>query len=785
MRGLFPILLLQILLAAVTQLSSHAEGNPALENHPGKVIYQQLCLDCHGPDGKGVKDKADDPLEGSRTLESLAKRIERTMPEGDEHLCVGEEAQSVAAYIYDAFYSIEARARNTPARIDISRLTVPQYRNSVADLILSFRGDNRIPEERGLKARYYGSARFNERKEFTEAKKPDKFERVDGRVRFDFGEGIPKHEEAKEFSPEGFSIRWEGTLLAPETGVYEFVVKSRNGVTLWVNENQHGEESGKKVIDGWVAPNNEVREESGSLFLLGGRPYPIRLDFFTWKEKAASVELMWKPPHGVLQTIPERCLTPTWSHESLVLDIPFPPDDRSVGYERGTMVSRAWLESVTAGALAAAEHVVTHLDGLAKTKPGQEDREEKIRDFASRFVARAYRRPLSGEEEKGLVRVHFEDSPSLEQSVKRLVLQTLSSPRFLYPDAGDAGGSDSPDRWTIASRLALFLWDSVPNQRLLDRAEKGKLDDPEKLEKVVREAVWNWRTRAKMRGFYHHWLELERADELAKDEDTYPAFDPAVAADLRTSLRLFLDEVTWGEKTGYRELLLAREIPLNERLGKIYGADVKGDFQPVALDAGTRAGVITHPFLLSTLAYHNDTSPIHRGVFLTRNIVGMPLKSPPMANQFKDAAFDPSLTMRQKVTEMTKSADCMACHVTINPLGFSLEHYDGIGRRRDQDRGKPVDAAGELATEGGHVIPLDDARDVAEFAAATPSAHRTFIEQLFHHFIKQPVRAYGENEMETLHEAFAESSYRIPDLLQHISLDTATHTPADAPIAAK
>ncbi len=782
MRGLLSISILQILLAATAPISSRAEGKPDLQHHPGKAIYQKLCLDCHGPDGKGVKDKADDPLEGSRTLESLAGRIERTMPEGDEHLCVGEEAKSVAAYIYDAFYSVEARARNTPARIDLSRLTVPQYRNSVADLILSFRGDNHISEERGLKARYYGSARFNERKEFTEAKKPDKFERIDGKVRFDFGEGIPKHEEAKEFSPEGFSIRWEGTLLAPETGVYEFVVKTRNGVTLWVNENQHGEESGKKVIDGWVAPDNKIREESGSLFLIGGRPYPLRLDFFTWKEKAASVELMWKPPHGVLETIPERTLSPKWSHESLVLDIPFPPDDRSVGYERGTMVSRAWLESITAGAVAASDHVVSHLDGLAKTKPDQADREEKIRNFAEAFVARAYRRPLSDEEKERFVSVHFQDSPSLEQSVKRLVLQTLSSPRFLYPDAGLTG---KPDRWTIASRLALFLWDSGPNEDLLKRTGKGELDDPEKREKIVTEMVWNWRTRAKMQGFYHHWLELERADELSKDDGTFPAFDAAVAADLRTSLRLFLDKATWGEKGSYRELLLAREIPLNKRLGKIYGADVKGDFQPVALDAGTRAGVITHPFLLSTLAYHNNTSPIHRGVFLTRNIVGMPLKSPPMANEFKDATFDPSLTMRQKVTEMTKSADCMACHVTINPLGFSLEHYDGIGRRRERDRDKPVDAASELAIEGGRIIPLRNARDVAEFAAKTPSAHLTFIEQLFHHFIKQPVRAYGNDEEKILREAFAKSGYQIPDLLKQISLDTATHDPTDKTLAAQ
>jgi hypothetical protein len=263
-----------------------------LEHHPGKAIYEKMCLDCHGAKGEGVKDKADDALIGARTLDSLAQRIDRTMPEDKPELLNAEDSKIVAAYIYDAFYSAEARARNTPARIDLSRLTVPQYQNSVADLILSFRGDNWIPETRGLKARYFGDRGHNERKEFRDQKKPDKYERIDATVKFDYGEGVPSNEEAKEFSPEQFSIRWDGMILPEETGVYEFVVKTRNGVTLWVNDHDRGEESGVKTIDGWVAPNNELREETGSVYLIGGRPYPIRLDFFTYKEKAAAVELL-------------------------------------------------------------------------------------------------------------------------------------------------------------------------------------------------------------------------------------------------------------------------------------------------------------------------------------------------------------------------------------------------------------------------------------------------------------------------------------------------------------
>ena len=94
-----------------------AESVPPGPDHPGAEIYRKLCVECHGKNGEGVKGKADDPLYGNRDVASLARRIDRTMPEDEEELCVAEDAKAVAEYIYDAFYSVEARARNTPARI--------------------------------------------------------------------------------------------------------------------------------------------------------------------------------------------------------------------------------------------------------------------------------------------------------------------------------------------------------------------------------------------------------------------------------------------------------------------------------------------------------------------------------------------------------------------------------------------------------------------------------------------------------------------------------------------
>ena len=195
----------------------------------------------------------------------------------------------------------------------------------------------------------------------------------------------------------------------------------------------------------------------------------------------------------------------------------------------------------------------------------------------------------------------------------------------------------------------------------------------------------------------------------------------------------------------------------------------------VTLDPGQRSGVLTHPYLLSTFAYQKQTSPIHRGVFLTRNIVGRSLKPPPMAQTFDDATFAPNLTMREKVAQLTRSQACQGCHSVINPLGFSLEHYDAVGRFRTRENDRPIDAVSEYTTDEGQTIRLAGARDVAEFAVNSEQAQNGFIEQLFHQVAKQPMLAYGSDVMDRLRQSFVASQFNLPKLLAEIATISARH----------
>ncbi len=741
-------------------------GNADAE-HPGAAIYKKLCVECHGENGEGIDDLADGPLVGNRDLASLTRRIERTMPEDNVDACVGEDAASVADFIYHAFYSPEAQIRNHPPKLELSRLTVPQYRRSVADLVgLPFNDHmSGYPEERGLTGNYFGTRNFR-----GDAKKlgTDAFKRLDPVVKFDFGEQSP---DPSKMGAEEFSVRWDGVLLAEETGVYEFTLRTKNGAILWINRNDRE----GPVVDAWVSSGEEVREQSGSLYLLGGRPYFLRIEYFSYKEKSSSIELLWKPPHGVRETVPNRVLSPGWNQEMLIVDVPFPADDRSYGYERGNSVSRTWFAAVNAGAVEAAEYVLRRLNELAKTKDDAPDRAEKVRSFCAELAQAAMRQPLTDEERKIYVDRWFDQSDNVEQAAKRSVMMSLTAPRFLYPSLAEA---KEPNDWEVANRLALAIWDSVPDRELLKKASQGKLRTWKQIEDEAWRMLYSPRSKAKLQEFFHHWLELERARDVSRDDKLFPGFSSEVMADLRTSLNLFIDEVFWSKEPDFRKLLLADYLFLNERLAPLYGKEHQGrGFIKVPVNPKQRSGIVTHPFLLTAFAYHNDTSPIHRGVFLTRNIVGMTLKPPPEAIAFEDSEFDPSLTMREKVTELTRSKACMACHSMINPLGFSLENYDAIGRWRTLDAklNKPINPTSDFVTDSGETIRLSGARDVAEYAANQPGAHRAFLRILFHHLNKQPAAAYRPDLMTILEREFEWSGYNMQLIFVKMAAFAACH----------
>ena len=255
-------------------------------------------------------------------------------------------------------------------------------------------------------------------------------------------------------------------------------------------------------------------------------------------------------------------MTPT-----LVITTPFPPDDSSVGYERGVAVSKAWDEAATHAAIEVANHVVKNLDRLSRSKPSDTNRAAKVEAFCSEFVATAFRRPLTDEQKRIFVSAQFKKVAKTEDAVKRVVLLTLKSPRFLYLGLE----SGKPDDFDVAARLSFGLWDSLPDRELEKLAAQGGLRTREQVAQQARRMLGDPRARAKTQYFLHHWLQMDRVEVLSKDDKVFPGFTPEIIADLRTSLNLFLEDAVWNGASDYRTLLLADYLFVNNRLAEFYG----------------------------------------------------------------------------------------------------------------------------------------------------------------------------------------------------------------------
>jgi mono/diheme cytochrome c family protein len=726
----------------------------------GAALFADQCAPCHGKKGEGTEAYSRS-LTGNLTVAQLAKYIATSMPPGPKK-CTSPDAQKIAPYIYDAFYSPIAQERSRPARVSLSRLTVRQLRNSTADLLASFRQTPPKVEGEGLQAEYFKAKRFQDADRV--------IQRVDPSVNFDFGTQGPS---GAEFQPHQFSIRWTGSVTAPDTGMYEFVVRTEHGLRLWVNDRK------KPVIDASVKSGNDEVYRT-SVFLISGRSYPIRLEFSkstqgvddTKKKEGkpapkASISLAWKRPKQAEEIIPARCLSPGGAADAFVLTTPFPPDDRSMGYEIGNTISKEWDEATTAAALETADYVVNHLSDYVKNT----DDPAMLKPFCRKFVERALRRPLDDATAKLYIEKQFAATPDVKTAVKRVVLLTMKSPRFLYRELDGT----SADAYNVASRLSYTLWDSIPDDALLKAAATNTLSTREQVKAQAERMLADPRAWDKQREFFHQWLKVDQYPDLTKDAARFPTFTASAATDLRTSLDLELQNVVNSPSSDYRQLLLSDKVYLNGRLAKIYGVNLPADapFQPVALDPTARAGVLTHPYLLSSFSYIKTSSPIHRGVLLARNIMGRTLQPPPAAFAPLAADLHPKLTTRQRVALQTKPPTCMSCHSMINPLGFSLERFDAIGRFRNTENGQPVDASGGYTSKDGKTVKFTGSRDLAKFVATSDEAHAAFVEKLFQYSVKQPIRAYGPQTLPMLKKDFEENQYNIRQLVAEIATTAA------------
>jgi uncharacterized protein DUF1592/uncharacterized protein DUF1588/uncharacterized protein DUF1587/uncharacterized protein DUF1585/uncharacterized protein DUF1595 len=328
-----------------------------------------------------------------------------------------------------------------------------------------------------------------------------------------------------------------------------------------------------------------------------------------------------------------------------------------------------------------------------------------LRRIVASLAGRAYRRPVSPSEVAPLLRLAsnaHEQGDSFEESIGVAIEAILVSPDFLFrierdPEAPSALRRLSPHE--LASRLSYFLWASMPDEGLRRSADLGTLRAPQVLAAQVRRMLKDEKAGALVEAFGGQWLQFRALESVLPDRERFPAFDNGLRLSMRRETELFFATVV-REDRSILDLIDGRYTFLNERLARHYGiGGVLGpEFRRVDLPvAGRRSGVLTQGSVLTVSSYATRTSPVLRGKWILENVLAAPPPDPPAGTpRLDESKISASGSLRQQMEAHRRNATCAACHSRMDPLGFGLENYDGIGAWRTADGKFPIDASGAL-----------------------------------------------------------------------------------------
>jgi hypothetical protein len=348
-----------------------------------------------------------------------------------------------------------------------------------------------------------------------------------------------------------------------------------------------------------------------------------------------------------------------------------------------------------------------------------------LRQGLARLAERAWRRPLESGEEEGLARLLTDlqrAGAKADEAVAGVLEAILLSPHFIFRIELDPMPTSPVPRaltsFELASRLSYYLWASLPDEVLFEAARKGTLTTAAEIERQAARMLADRRADAFVKAFVAGWLGIEALEAHPVDPKVFAAFDAPLAASMREEVERFVAALIEQDRP-LDELLEADHVHVDARLARHYGLPAPSvpGFTRVAVTDGRRGGLLTTGAVLTTTSHANRTSVVKRGHFvLSELLCTEPPPPPPDIDAELPPAGNGPATQRQLLQQHRDKPECRACHVLMDEVGFGLEHYDGIGRYRDQEAGLPIDASGELP--GG--VRFQGARQLAGALRANP-----------------------------------------------------------------
>jgi hypothetical protein len=399
------------------------------------------------------------------------------------------------------------------------------------------------------------------------------------------------------------------------------------------------------------------------------------------------------------------------------------------------------------------------------------------RTILTKLARRAFRRSVTDADIKPLLAFYTRGRAEgdFDTGIQKALSAMLVSPDFLFrverdPKDAAPGSVYRLNDFALASRLSFFLWSTIPDDRLLDLAQQGNLKDPVVLQQQVQRMLDDPKSQALVDNFAGQWLYLRNLQLSRPDPDVFPEFDDSLRQAFRTETSLFFQNVL-REDHSVVELLDANYTFLNQRLAEHYGiANVYGpQFRKVVLTDPNRGGLLGQGSVLTVTSYPNRTSVVQRGKWILETLLGTPPPPPPavvpeLMPHGKDGR---QLTMREQMEQHRANPVCASCHARMDPLGFALENYDGVGKWRDKDAGNVINAAGTLPNGASFVGPagLKSTTQRGEFI-------NTATEKLLLYALGRGLEYYDQPAVRAISRQAAKDDYRMSALIAAIVKST-------------
>jgi hypothetical protein len=397
-----------------------------------------------------------------------------------------------------------------------------------------------------------------------------------------------------------------------------------------------------------------------------------------------------------------------------------------------------------------------------------------VKQIVSDFGRRAWRRPLTEAEVTRLLQfvdLAKQEGDGVEGGIKLALRAILVSPYFVFrvekdPDPTSLTPHPLND-FELASRLSYFLWSSAPDDELLAAAEAGKLADMDEVRAQVDRMLNDPRAEGFVENFAGQWLYTRALDDHEPDYVVYPAYNEAIASAMKTETKLFFREFLHSER-GLGEMLTADFTFVNDELATFYGLPAVGsdEHKLVSLEGAARKGILTQGSLLTVTSHPTRTSPVKRGKWvLTQLLCSKPADPPPGVEGLEPDPM-PTGTLRELLEQHRKNPVCASCHNLMDPLGFGLESYDGIGMFRTEDTGGfPIDATGQLPTGE----KFDGALEMADLVANDPRYARCTSRQVFTYALGRGAAVPDIKYLDHITEEFSAGGSKLRDLIKLIA----------------